>query len=94
MVGVTHNWSGMANGTCLRGVAITISSKLGSADVEGITVDERFMRLRLKNTLGSKSLVVVYAPTEVCDTEEEEILYPKLALTRDQCSPIVMCSLS
>ncbi|XP_045124384.1 uncharacterized protein LOC123512207 [Portunus trituberculatus] len=42
------------------------------------------MRLRLKHSLGSMSDVAVYAPTEVCETEEETF-YAKLDSVLDQC---------
>ena len=38
----------------------------------------RMMQLRLKHNLGFMSVVAVYAPTEVCETEEKEMFYAKL----------------
>ena len=61
----TYYWSGMSNGTRLKGVAIGISSTLQPSIVEVIPVDERVMRLMVKHTLDFISFVVVYAPTEV-----------------------------
>ena len=43
------------------------------------------MRLRLKHSLGFMSLVAVYAPTEVCGTEEKEMFYVKLDSVLNQC---------
>ena len=42
------------------------------------------MRLRLKHSLGFMSLIAVYAPTEVCGTEEE-MFYVKLDSVLNQC---------
>ena len=42
------------------------------------------MRLRLKHSLGFMSVVAVYAPTEVCETEEE-MFNAKLDSVLDQC---------
>ena len=83
--GYTYYWSGMANGTHLRGVGIAISSRLSSAVVEVTTVDERIMRVRLRHTLGFMSLIAVYAPTEMCETLEKETFYAKLESIIDQC---------
>ena len=41
------------------------------------------MRLRLKHSLGFMSVVAVYAPTEVCETEK--LFYSKLDAVLDQC---------
>ena len=43
------------------------------------------MRLRLKHSLGFMSVVAVYAPTEVCETEEKEMFYAKLDSVLHQC---------
>ena len=43
------------------------------------------MRLRLKHSLSFMSLVAVYAPTEVCGTEEKEMFYVKLDSVLNQC---------
>ena len=43
------------------------------------------MQLRLKHSLGFMSVVAVYAPTEVCETEEKEMFYAKLDSVLDQC---------
>ena len=51
--------------------------------VEVNLVGER-MRLRLKHTLGFMSAVALYAPTEMCETEEK-MLYAKLDSVLDQC---------
>ena len=83
--GYTYYWSGMADGTRLRGVAVAISSRLASAVDEVTAVDERIMRVRLKHTMGFMSLVAVYAPTEVSETEEKEVFYAKLESILDQC---------
>ena len=83
--GFTYYWSGMSDGARLRGVAIGISSQLCSSVVEVTPVDERIMRVRLKHTLGFMSLVAVYAPTEMCETEEKEMFYAKLDSVLDQC---------
>ncbi len=75
----------MSDSTHLRGVAIAISSPLQLLVVEVTPVDERIMRVRLKHTLGFMSLVAVYAPTKMCETEEKEMFYAKLDSVLDQC---------
>ena len=83
--GYSYYWSGMSNGARLRGVAIGISSRLQPSVVEVTPVDERIMQLRLKHSMGFMSVVAVYAPTEMCETEEKEMFYAKLELVLDQC---------
>lgn len=85
--GYTYYWSGMSDGSRLRGVAVAISSRLQPSVVEVAAVDERIMRVRLKHTLGFMSLVAVYAPTEMCEIEEKEMFYAKLDSVLDQCPP-------
>ena len=75
----------MSNGHHVKGVAIGASSRLQPSVVEVSPVDERIMRLRLKHSLGFMSVVAVYAPTEVCETEEKEMFYAKLDSVLDQC---------
>ncbi|KAG0721860.1 putative 39S ribosomal protein L45, mitochondrial [Chionoecetes opilio] len=41
----------------------------------------------MTHTLGFMSLVAVYTPTEVCETEENEMFYAKLDSVLDQCPP-------
>ena len=57
------------------------------AEVQDIIISEGAdrTRLRLKNSLGFMSVVAVYAPTEVCETEEKEMFYAKLDSVLDQC---------
>ena len=57
--------------TMSRGVALGISSRLQPSVVEVTLADECIMRSRLKHSLGFMSVVAVYAPTEVCETEEK-----------------------
>ena len=83
--GFTYYWSGTSNGHHVKGVAIGVSSRLQPSVVEVTPVDERIMRLRLKHSLGFMSVVAVYAPTEVCETEEKEMFYAKLDSVLDQC---------
>ena len=68
----------------VKGVAIGVSSRLLPSVVEVTPVDERIIRLRLKHSLCFMYVVAVYAPTEVCETEEE-MLYSKLDSVLDQC---------
>ena len=82
--GFTYYWSGMSNIHHVKRVAIGISSRLKTSVVEVTQVDERIMRLRLKHSLGFMSVVTVYAPTEVCETEEK-MFYAKLDFVLDQC---------
>ena len=63
-------------------VAISVPSRLQPSVC--IPVDERIMQLRLKDSLGFMSVVAVYAPTKVCETEEE-MFYSKLNSVLDQC---------
>ena len=44
-----------------------------------------FMQLGLKHSLGFMSAVAVYVPTEVCETEEKEIICAKLESLPNQC---------
>ena len=46
------------------------------------------MRLRLKHSLGFMS--VVYAPTEVCETEVKEMFCAKLDSVLDQCPSVML----
>ncbi|MEL6802745.1 MAG: reverse transcriptase domain-containing protein, partial [Bacteroidota bacterium] len=85
--GYSYYWSGMEDGSRLRGVAVGISSRLQPFVVEVTPVDERMMRVRMKHTLGFISLIAVYAPTEVCKAEEKEMFYAKLNSILDQCPP-------
>ena len=39
----------------------------------------------LKHSLGIMSVVTVYTPTEVCETEEKEMFYAKEDSVLDQC---------
>ena len=78
-------YSGMSNGHHVKGVAIGVSSRLQPSVVEVTPVDERIMRLRLKHSLGFMSVVAVYAPTEVCETQEKEMFYSKLDFVLEQC---------
>ena len=59
----------------VKRVAIGVSSRLQPSVVEVTPVDERKMRLGLKNSLGFMSVFAVYAPIEVCETEEKEMFY-------------------
>ena len=75
----------MSNGHCVKGVDIGVSSRLQRSVIEVTPVDERIMQLRLKHSLGFMSVVTVYSPTEVCETEEKEMFYAKLDSVLDQC---------
>ena len=76
--GFTYYCSGTTNGHHVKGVAIGSSSRLQPFVVEVTLVDERIMQLNLKHSLGFMSVVAVYAPTEVCETEDKEMLYTKM----------------
>ena len=82
--GFTYYWSCRSNGHHVKRVAIGISSRLQQSVVEVTPVAERIKRLRLKHSLGLMSVVAVYAPTEVCETEEE-LSYGKLDSVLDRC---------
>ena len=73
----TYCWSGMSNGHHVIGVSMGVSSRLQPSVVEVAPVDERIMRLSLKHSLGFMSVVAVYAPIEVCETEKK-MFYAKL----------------
>lgn len=70
--GVIRRWGcsfycfGMSNDTRL-----SISSQLKVFVVEATSVDVFIMRMRLKKTLGFMYLIVMCAPTHVCEVEEE-----------------------
>ena len=81
--GFTYYWSGMSNGHHVKGVGV--SSRLQPSVIEVTPVDERIMRLRLKHSLGFMFVVAVYAPTEVCETEEKEMSYAKFDSVLSQC---------
>ena len=81
----TYYWSGMSNGHHVKGVAIGVSTRMQPSVVEVTLVDERIMRLRLKHCLGFMSVVAMYVPTKVCETEEKETFYAKLDFVLDQC---------
>ena len=49
--GFTYYWSGMSNGHHVKGVAIGIASRLQPSVVEVTLVDERIMRLKLKQCM-------------------------------------------
>ena len=70
--GFTYYWCGMSNGHRVKGVALGVSSRL-QPSVEVTPVDENKMRLRLKHSLGFMSVVIVYTPTDVYETEEKEM---------------------
>ena len=68
----------MSNSHHVKGVvAIGVSSRLQPSVVQVTPVDERIMRLRLKHSLCFMSVVAVYPPIEVCETEEQERFYAK-----------------
>lgn len=60
--------SGMINGFRLKGVVMDICQLLPFV-VEVTPIDGRMMRVRLKHKLVFMSLVEVYAPIEMCETE-------------------------
>ena len=62
-----------------------ISSRLQPSIAKNSLVGDRIMQLRLKHSLHSISVVVVYAPTEICETEEKEGFYGKFDSVLDQC---------
>ena len=65
---LTYYWSGMSNGHHVKGVAMSISSRLQQSVVEATPADERIMQLRLKHILGFMSVVAVYTLTELYET--------------------------
>ena len=72
--GFTYYWSGMNNGAHLKGTAVGVFSRLQPFVVKVIPVDERIIRMRLKHTWGFMSLVAVYVLTEVCGTDDKDVL--------------------
>ena len=88
--GFTYYWSGMSNGHHVKGLAKSISSRLQPSFIE-LTLVGGIMQLRLKHSLRFMSVVAVYVPTEVCETEEKENSTPNSNLYRTSVS-IVMCS--
>ena len=80
----TNYWSSISNCHQIKGVTIGFSIRLQLSVVEVALFDECIMRLRLKHSLGFMSVVLVYARTEVCETEEKEMFYAKLDSVLDQ----------
>lgn len=54
----------MKGGTCLRAVAERLSNRLQTFVVKATKTNERILRVRIKHTLGSISLVAIYTPNE------------------------------
>ncbi|XP_069995883.1 craniofacial development protein 2-like [Penaeus vannamei] len=83
--------SGRSNGHHLQGVAMVISNRLQSSVVEFTPVDECIMVMRLKLAFGFMSLIVVYAPTDVCKLDVKEMLHAKVASVLDRCPQRDIC---
>ena len=86
MVGGYHYyWSGRSDGYHTQGVAVAVSNKLTPMIIEVTSVNERFMRRRIRHSLGVISLVSVFAPTEASDLTVKEAFYAELDSMGDQC---------
>ncbi|XP_045123818.1 uncharacterized protein LOC123511833 [Portunus trituberculatus] len=81
----TYYWSGMNNGQHIKGVAIGGFRRLQPSVVEVTPADEHIMPLWMKYSVGSMSVVAVYAPITLCETEEKETFYTKLDSVLDYC---------
>ena len=76
--GYSDHWSGHSDGYHAKGVAVAVSNKLTPMIIEVTPVNECFMRLRIRHSLGVISLVSVYAPTEVSDLTVKDSFYATL----------------
>ena len=77
----TYYCSGMSNAHHDKEIAIGISSRLKPF----VTPEyERILQIRLNHRLGFM-FVAVYAPIEMCETEEKEMFYVKVDSVLDQC---------
>ena len=61
-----------------------MSNKLTPMIIEVTPVNERFMRLRIRDSLGVVSLVFVYAPIEASDLTVKDAFYATLESVVDQ----------
>nr|XP_027221561.1 uncharacterized protein LOC113813715 [Penaeus vannamei] len=69
----------------VQGVGIAISNRLQPSVAEVSPVNEHTMTLRLKHAFDFVSLIAVYAPTDVCKLDVEEVFYAKLTSVVDKC---------
>ena len=83
--GYTYYWSGRSDGYHAQGVAVVVSNKLSPMIIEVTAVNERFIRRRIRHSLGIVSLVFVYAPNEVSDLTVKEVFCATLESVVDQC---------
>lgn len=83
--GYTYYWFNMNNGFRLKGVSMGITSKLQPFVIGVTPVDERLKQVRLQHTLCSISLVAVYASTEMCETEKNEVFYARFDYVLKWC---------
>ena len=76
--GYTYYWSGAPNGHRVNGVAVAVADQLVPL-IGGVTpVSERILRLRITHSLGTISLVAVYAPHGGRPVAEKEAFYAEL----------------
>lgn len=80
--GYTYYWSGMGDGTCIRGIAVGMSSRLL---VEITIVKERIMQVRMKHIGLYFSCCTVYARAE--KAAKKDAFYGRLISPRDWCPP-------
>ena len=83
--GYTFSWSRRSDGYHAQGDAIDVSNRLTPMIIEVTPVNERFMRQRIRHSLGVISLVSVYAPTEASDLTVKDAFYATLESVVDQC---------
>ena len=67
------------------GVVIAISDRLTQMVMEGIPVNERIMRLRIKHSLSVISVVSVYATTGMSSPSDKDAFYAQLEFVLDGC---------
>ena len=82
--GYTYSWYGRSDGYHAEGIAVAMSNKLTPMIIEVTPVNERIMRLRIRNSLGVASLVSQYAPIEASDLTMDAF-YAVLLCVVHQC---------
>ena len=64
---------------------VAVSNKLIPMGIEVTLVNERFLRRRIRHSLGVVSLVYIFAPNEVSDLPVKDAFYAALESVVYQC---------
>ena len=85
--GYTFYWSGRPDGWRTGGVAIAVAGHLLPAvDIGSIRpISERLMSLRLRHTMGTLTVISVYAPTDQADGQDKDLFYLQLSSVVEGC---------